>query len=320
MLKQTFSARFSRKLKNTTAIIIGVAAMTAHSAAYAQCGIPPNLQNQISGPAEPAEAVNQKSVLPSTLVKYVHTQNYLQPEWDQQSIAWPLLPLAKTENLSDEERFFWGQLNFMSFKAEEAYEIFSEFKDRDDWYGWMARQRHAIMETRAFEDFEKLEKGVKYERKNFAFKPEFADITGFGERSLCTHWAETGEHDRAVKLAKETLAKTPRDAAYNTLYLAGTCFKSFSETGREQEAFEIGESVRQALSETLEARLADADSHPPYDPELFENIIDDRWYGRSQRAPYNFINYNLERMIEWYEAFLACRRDGDEEACKSVAR
>jgi len=289
-------------------------AMTV-TGAQAQCGVPPKFHNQIGEPAQPAESVPEHSVLPSSLVHYIHLQNYLQPEWDQQKIAWPLLDIARLQGLNDKERFYWGQLNFMSFKAQEAYEIFGEFVERDDWYGWMARQRQAIMDTRAFERFDRLEENLKKERRDFKIRPEFASITGFAERALCGHWAGAGEHERAVALARGAARSTPRDAAYNPLLTVTVCYPSFEATGQAVEAFALAEGIRADLQKALSKRLKTAGRHAAYDAALQENIIEDRWYGRSLIAPYNYQNYKLERMISRLDRFLACRRDGRDNAC-----
>ena len=219
--------------------------------------------------------------------------------------------------MSEYEQFFLGQLYFMAFKPNEAYAIFGEFADRDDWYGWMARQRLAIMDTRAYENFERLEANVRHEQENFRRRPEVASasISGFGERSLCDHFTENGEHSRAIELALTSAQNTPRDAAYFSLELPRTCFAAFEAAGRENEAFSATEDVLEDLSKTFDRRSKDADNHTEYDPELFENTIDDRWYGRSEIAPYNYINFKLEQMIGRLEGFLACHRDGEEAAC-----
>ncbi len=268
-----------------------------------------------SAPTAPAGSVTEGSVLPSSLVAYAHAQNYLQPDWKQDDIVSPLLPLARKEGLNDHERFFLAQLNFMAFEGDKAYDQFAEFTDRDDWYGWMARMRHATIDARFYENFERLERGVKYERKNFQFKPEFSDMPGFGERSLCAHWAETGEHDRAVELALATIAATPKDAPYGTLRLVAACYSSFEQIGREREAFELADSIVDGLKAHLKQRRSVEGQHPAYDATLFENIIDDRWYHRSVRAPYSYQNHNYQQMIKGIEKFLACRRDKVIDAC-----
>lgn len=268
-----------------------------------------------SGPTAPADTLAEGKILPSTLVDYVHMQNHLQPEWNQGAIAGPLLPLATVENLSEHERFFLGQLYFMAFKPNEAYAIFSELTDRDDWYGWMARQRLAIMDTRAFENFDRLKGNVIREQENFRLQPEYASIVGFGARSLCDHWTGNGEHDRAIEFALATVKKAPRDAAYYSLELPRTCFAAFEASGREDEAYSALEDVLKNLRKTLDRRAREVDSHSSYDPELFENTINDRWYGRSEMAPYHYINFKLEQMIGRLEGFLACHRDGEEAAC-----
>ena len=140
-------------------------------------------------------------------------------------------------------------------------------------------------------------------------------ISGFGARSLCDHWTGNGEHDRAIKFALATVKKSPRDAAYYSLELPRTCFAAFEATGRENEAFSVIEDVLSDLSKTRDSRSKDAGNHTEYDPELFENTIEDRWYGRSEIAPYNYINFKLEQMTGRLEAFLACHRDGEEAAC-----
>jgi len=318
MTRDTSATHRSSRAKHLMiGLFAGAGAFALVSDAGAQCGAPPAFDNEAGGPTRPADSVPEDSALPSTLVYYVHAQNYLQPEWDQQTIAWPLMALTRKTDLDDKERFFWGQLNFMSFKAQEAYDIFGEFTDRDDWYGWIARQRQAIMDTRAFENFERLERNVAYERENFAFDPEFASITGFGERALCRHWAANGEHERAVNLAVETINATPRDAAYRPLYLVGACFDSFEETERRQEAIELAESIRADMAAALKKREKDASNRPAYDPDLYENIIEDRWYGRSLLAPYNYTSHQIEQLISWYDRFLACNRDQQKEACPS---
>jgi len=268
-----------------------------------------------SGPIAPADTLAAGKIFPSTLVDYVHTQNHLQPDWNQGAIAAPLLPLAMMEGLTGHEKFFLGQLYCMGFKPNEAYAIFSDFADRDDWYGWLARQRLAIMDTRAFENFKRLEKNVMREQENFRLQPEYASIVGFGERSLCNHWSNNGDHDRAADFALETVKKAPRNAAYYSLELPRVCFGAFKASGRESEAFSAAEDVLDDLTKTLDRRARDAGDHTAYDPDLFENTIDDRWYGRSEIAPYNYINFKLEQMIGRLESFLACHRDGEEAAC-----
>lgn len=312
--KRTLMIRFNQTSPGFRQLIAAIATSTLASS-LTPAAAQPSTQPASSNPTAPSETVADGTVLPSTLVNYIHTQNYLQPDWSQRDIAKPLIRLARTEGLNGEERFFWAQLNFMAFNARTAYALYEEFLDRDDWYGWMARQRYAIMETRAFEDFEKLEQGVSYERKNFSYAPEFASITGFGERSLCTHWAESEDHARAVKLAVDTIKNTPRDAAYGTLALAKYCFASFEKTGREAEAFSLAQSVRDELARTLEKRAKTADQHPAYDPELLSNRTNDGWYGRSLVAPYNHASYRIEKMIDMYDAFLSCHRDKDKTAC-----
>ena len=287
----------------------------APNAAALQCGIPPDLSASASGPSAPAETVAPDSALPSSLVYYIHAQNYLQPEWAQNAIAWPLVEIAREERLSDHERFFLGQLYFMAFKPNEAYAIFEDFAHRDDWYGWLARQRLAIMDTRAFENFERLESNLKATRKNFAFDPEFASITGFAERALCQHWGAQGEHDRVVDFALDAMKSTPRDAAYRPLYMAGVCFESFEKTGRQDEAFDIADDIRRDLKTTLRKRDKTGGRRPIYDPNLYENVIEDRWYGRSKLAPYNYATYQIEQLIAYYDRFLSCRRDGEASAC-----
>ncbi len=267
----------------------------------------------VSAPTAPAASVAERSMLPSSLVYYLHAQNYLQPDWKQGGIAAPLLPFARIEGLDEHERFYLAQLNFMAFKGDKAYELFAEFTDRDDWYGWMARMRHAIMDARFFENFERLEQGVKNERRSFRFKPEFSDMPGFGERSLCAHWAETGEHDRAVKLALETMAQTPKDAPYGTLSVVEACYPSFKQTDREAEAFALAQAIVDDLTAALELRKPD--QHPAYDATLYDNVIDDWWYHRSVQAPYNYQNHNYEQMIDRVENFLACQRDKVSDAC-----
>lgn len=266
-------------------------------------------------PTAPASSVAENSVLPSSLVYYIHTQNYLQPDWKQDDIASSLLPLARDEGLDDHERFYLAQLNFMAFEGDAAYEMFAEFTTRNDWYGWMARLRHAIIDARFYGNFERLEAGVEYERENFRFDPEFSDMPGFGERSLCGHWAEEGEHDRAVKLAIETLAATPKDAPYATLRVVEACFTSFEETGRESEVFSLAQSIVDDLKAALELRKAASNQHPAYDAKLYENIIEGWWYHRSVRAPYNYLNQKYQQMIDRLEKFLACRRDEVTDAC-----
>lgn len=303
---------------NAAAIVkAGCATIAMTANAYAQCGIPPKFTEDVGGPARPSESVPQNSALPSSLIYYVHHQNHLQPEWNQQEIAWPLIEIARTEGLDDYERFFWAQLNFMSFKANEAYDLFSEFIERDDWYGWMARHRHTIMDTRAFQNFERLEESIAIERENFTFRPEFASITGFGEQSLCFHWASEREHERAVSFAVETATATPRDAAYGPLYAMIACYSSFEETGREQEAFELAEAISNDLKAALAERNKTADQHRAYDPHLHENQVEDGWYGRSLIAPYNYQTYKMEQMVRRFDALLACRRDGQKEVCES---
>lgn len=310
MSKAPAPSKFMLSLLATGSILV------ASSNALAQCGGAPIFKEEIGGPARPDESVAKQSSLPSSLVYYVHHQNYLQPDWEQKTIAWPLLELAQQEGLSDHERFFLAQLNFMSFEAQEAYDRFSAFKTRDDWYGWMARQRLAIMDTRAFEKFDRLEAGVAYEQENFDYTPEYASIIGFGERSLCTQWAKTGEHERAVNLAISTLNKTPRDAAYGTLFMPASCFGSFKELDREAEAFDLAQSIRDNISKSLAKREKEAKDHPAYNPDLHENRIENRWYGRSLIAPYNYQSYRMERLVQSLDGFLACNRDGDETKCR----
>ncbi len=268
-----------------------------------------------SAPTAPDSSVAVGSVLPSSLVYYLHGQNYLQPRWRQDDIASPLLRLARTEGLNDHERFFLGQLNFMAFEGDTAYDIFAEFTDRDDWYGWMARERHAIIDARFYGNFERLESAVKHARENFRFKPEFADMTGFAERSLCGHWAEEGEHDRAIELALSTIAQTPRDAPYGTFRVIGACYSSFEQTGREGELFELVQAVVDDLATALNERMAVEDQHRAYDATLYENKIEAQWYHRSVLAPFNYQNNNFEKMIGGMEKFLSCRRDNVSDAC-----
>lgn len=295
----------------------GCAIVAITTSAHAQSGVAPKPTGEIGEPAQPASSVPTKSALPSSLIYYIHLQNYLQPEWSQKKIAEPLVELAQRENLDNNERFFWAQLNFMSFKAQEAYDLFSEFADRDDWYGWMARQRLAIMDVRAFENFDRLKRNVEKERKEFIFRPEFASIPGFGERSLCAHWASEGKHKRAAVYAAKTVSSTPRDAAYGPLYAVLSCYPSFEETGRKDEAFKLAQAISSDLKETLSERYKIADQHSSYDPDLFENKVEDSWYGRSLIAPYNYQSYKIEQMIKQFDDFLACKRDGQEHACNS---
>lgn len=270
---------------------------------------------ETTGPAVPSESVDARSALPSSLVSYIHAQNYLQPDWSQKAIAAPLVDIARQDGLSDHERFFLGQLYFMAFMPDEAYAAFKEFAGRDDWYGWLARQRLAIMDTRAYENFERLEVNLNAERETFDFDPAFASITGFAERSLCQHWATQGEHDNAVDFAKSVIKTTPRDAAYGPLYVAGACFQSFRQTGRQNDAYSIAQTIRNDLTETLRARRKEADDHPAYDPALYENITDNGWYGRSLLASYNYATYEIEQLIDYYDRFLACNRDDKKDAC-----
>lgn len=298
--------------------LLGASTLATGGAAHAQCGIPPTFKNEIGEPARPAESVPHQSVLPSTLVHYVHLQYYLQPEWDQQQIAWPLLDLARTENLDDEERFFWAQLNYMSFKAVEAYDLFGEFAHRDDWYGAVARERRVNMDTRAFQDFERLQANVEEAAKKFDPKPEFAAFSGWGELSLCIQLGNRGEHERAADFTVQTVNGTPRDAAYGAFYMLERCFVSFEETGREQEALSLAAAVREDLKRSLAQRESQAGEHAAYDPRHYENVIEDAWYGRSTTAPYNYQSYKMKEMVGRFDALLACKRDGAEDACAGV--
>ncbi len=268
-----------------------------------------------SAPTAPAASVAAASVLPSSLVRYLHAQDYLQPQWKQDDIASPLLRMARTEGLNDHERFFLGQLNFMAFEGDAAYDMFAEFTDRDDWYGWSAREHHAIIDARFYENFERLERSVKNARENFGLKPEFADMTGFGERSLCWHWAEEGEHDRAIELALRTIAQTPRDAPYGTFRVISACYSSFEQTGRESELFELAQTIVDDLAAALMERKAVEDQHPAYDATLYENKIEAQWYHRSMLAPFNYQNHNYKKMIGGIEKFLSCRRDNASDTC-----
>lgn len=304
------------KRSRTLAVITGALILYALAA---PTGFAQDAENssaeKASGPTAPADTLAEEKILPTTLVDYIHTQNHLQPDWSQSDIARPLLPLAKEEGLSEEEQFFLGQLYFMAFKPNEAYAIFGEFADRDDWYGWMARQRLAIMDVRAYENFERLEKNISHKQERFLPRPDYAAIGGFGERSLCNHWAENDDNDRAVEFVLETVKNLPRDAAYYSLELPRTCFAAFEASGREAEAYNALEDALEELTTTRDRRAREAGNYTAYDPDLFENKIDDSWYGRSRIAPYNYINHRLEQMIGRIKSFLSCHRDGEEAAC-----
>lgn len=302
----------------SVALIASSSVLVADFSAAAQCGGPPIMTNQAGGPTTPDESVTRHSALPSSLVHYVHQQRYLHPDWNQKEIAWPLLEIARQDETSIKERFFWAQLNFMAFEAQAAYDLFSALKDRDDWYGWMARWRLNTMDRRAFENYDRLERNVAYERENFAFNPEYASITGAGERHLCGHWAQEGQHQRAVDLAVTTIEKTPTDAAYGTLYLVNYCNPSFEATGKQQQAIDLAQAAQRGLTTTLSTLRKSAGQHPAYDPTLYENIKDDSWYRRSELAPYNYQVYKVEQMISWFDDFLACRRDERQAACSEL--
>ena len=268
-----------------------------------------------SSPNEPADTVPEGSILPSSLVNYIQLQRYLQPDWSQDDIASPLLALARTEGLNDHERYYLGQLNFMAYEGDAAYEIYSEFAERDDWYGWMSRMRNTVIDARFYANFERLESSINYERENFQFKPEFSNITGYGESALCGHFIEEGEHGRAVDLALKTIARTPRDAPYITFRVISACYDSFKQTGREAELFELAQAVRDDLSLVYQERKAIDDQYPAFDATLFENKNDAGWNHKSSRAPYNFLTNNYKKMIDGLDKFLSCKRDNVAGAC-----
>ena len=305
--RRSTASHFMRCLAASAASVI---ALTACASAQQQEG-----DEVKTAPSAPARPEAEGHMLPSSLVYYVHMQNYLQPDWSQKAIAAPLVAYARKEGLDAHERFFLAQLYFMSFDGDRAYELFAEFLDRDDWYGWMARMRHAIIDARFYENFERLEQGVNYERENFAFNPDFADMPGFGERSLCSHWAETGEHARALELAMKTIAQTPKDAPYGTLRVVEACYQSFEAMDRSGDAFELAEDIIAQMSAALQSRGSAEAQHPAYDEKLYDNIIEDWWYHRSKEAPYNYQSHNFEEMIARYEKFLACRRDKKTDSC-----
>lgn len=255
------------------------------------------------------------SVLPSTLVDYAHMEAFLNPDKVQNHIVAPLIQHALVENLSDHERFYLGQLYFMAFKPDDAYEIFGEFIDRDDEFGWLARQRRMIMEARAYSDIEAVRESVLFERRNFPFNPRHAVATGFGERTLCEHWVNIGEHNRAIDFALQTLSQTPFDAPYGTLYMIIHCFPSFEAQAREEEALSITRSVVEALVQELNKRKKSAQQYPEYDSSLFENIVQNRWYAKSKVAQYNYEIYKLDELIAALETRFSCTRLGDQSGC-----
>lgn len=255
------------------------------------------------------------SILPSTLVDYAHMEALLNPGEAQNHIVEPLIQHALVENLPDHERFYLGQLYFMAFKPDDAYEIFGEFIDRDDEYGWLSRQRRMIIEARAYNDIEAVRASVLYERKNLPFNPRYAVATGFGERTLCEHWDKTGEHNRAIDFALTASRNTPFDAPYGSLYTIIHCFPSFEAKAREAEALLVVGPMLDKLSQERSRRESSRDKHPEYNAAMYENTIQDRWYARSKIAQYNYELKKFDELIDALRDRFSCVRVIDVDGC-----
>jgi hypothetical protein len=242
-------------------------------------------------------------------------QRYLHPETDQQAFMAPLQPYVRTENLSEEERFYLADFYFFSLFAKRSYDAYAAFMDRTDWIGRTARVRRMAIEINAFQDFGALERSIRSYRAHYAPDPELGTSIGYGERNLCQHMASHGRDVAAVAFVLESIAASPRGTPASALSLLSACFDSFERTGKQQLAFDRATEARTALAARLASRANEASRHPAYDPLLFENVVEDQWYGRSSRAPYNYVNFRLQTVIRKLDDFLACRRDHVRSRC-----
>jgi len=220
------------------------------------------------------------SVLPSTLVEYIHLQHHLFPEVSRQDIVKPLQGAARTHDLTREEQFYFAELLFLSLNAPAAHTEFRKIAGGDDWYGRFSIERLMLIEARVFDDPAQVSATLDLYRKKYG--PDPSDIMGmyWGYDYLAGKLAADGNHDEVIALIEKAVAEVDNKAPYAVLALPRIHYASFQKAGRAEHAIELMKTARDVIERL---KYSSDKTHDINDDEefLFENAWHAKWFYRS---------------------------------------
>lgn len=253
-----------------------------------------------------------ESVLPSTLVENIHLQHHLFPDKTRQDIVKPLAGMARTTSLSREEEFYLAEFKFLALNAPSAHDAFAPLAGGKDWIGRFATERLMLIESRAFDDPDKVAATMDNYRKWYKADP--SDIMGmyWGYAYLAGRLTAAGDHAGVVDLVERAVSEVDYRAPYAALALPRIYFASFKAQGKEARAIELMTKASANVGKLKSAKAA-AIANAADDPNIFENAWRAKWF---YKAPTPLLrDRQVDDFVIKASAFLECVRKSENQDC-----
>lgn len=229
-----------------------------------------------------SNTIGANELLPSEFTVLVNHALQAQPGIERRSVTDRFIGRVKTENLSEIERFFRGEVFFLTLDPERSRDDYWEFRARDDDLGRVAWQRMMTIRINAFQMVDEfLEQDIPCYNTRFGIRADDRYGISFPIQRAAQLMAGDGRTDRALDLVADHVREHDRfDAPYTAYALPGQFLSLAEGNGRAEEFRALNEWVLQGLDTAIKARMENLPNEGPrasgVPGEVFSSLFADR--------------------------------------------
>ncbi|MBR9814010.1 hypothetical protein GYB61_09175 [bacterium] len=210
------------------------------------------------------------ALLPSEATLLINRALDQQADAPRRSITGPYVRRIDATVESASEKFYQGEIAFLDFRPDAAFEAFTQAASGDSDIARVANQRLLIIRVNAYEQYDAVvkEHAPAY-RQRFPIRPDDRYGISYPLLQVAAHYFRSGRGDEALDIIrKEVMAHDAFEAPYLAYSLPLRAMAHAKDAAQRTALLELAGWAKDGLDLAIEARLKQSNWQPPAGPSV----------------------------------------------------